>query len=65
MQQDQNPPKKEPIYGVSGVAPTEHHPKNIYPYMRHVLLIVVVLIALCTIIFLIHQNGKSIYEHGI
>lgn len=42
-----------------------HHKKNIYPYLRHTLLIIIVLIAFLTIMFLIHQNGKSLYEHGI
>ncbi len=42
-----------------------HHKKNIYPYLRHTLLIIAVLIAFFIIMFLIHQNGKSLYEHGI
>jgi hypothetical protein len=43
----------------------EQKPKNIYPYLRHLLLITLVLLAFFTLIFLIHQNGKSLYEHGI
>jgi hypothetical protein len=42
-----------------------HHKKNIYPTARHFLLIISVLLALCVIIFLIHQNGKSIYDNGL
>lgn len=44
---------------------THHHIKNIYPTMRHLILVMFVLIALFIILFLMHQNGKSIYEHGI
>lgn len=58
--------------GVSGSIPKldtpahpEHLTKNIYPYLRHSMLIIIVLITFFTIIFLIHQNGKSLYEHGI
>lgn len=42
-----------------------HHKKNIYPSTRHVLLITFILFGLCLILFLIHQNGKSIYDNGI
>ncbi len=43
----------------------EHHKKNIYPATRHILLVACVLLALCIIVFLIHQNGKSIYDNGL
>lgn len=42
-----------------------HHVKNIYPSVRHIVLTLIVLITLCVVIFLIHQNGKSIYDHGL
>jgi lipopolysaccharide/colanic/teichoic acid biosynthesis glycosyltransferase len=45
--------------------PASHLKKNLYPAIRHVLLIVFVLLTIVTILFLMHQNGKSIYEHGI
>ena len=45
--------------------PVAIHKKNIYPSVRHTLLIACVLLTFCIIIFLIHQNGKSIYENGI
>jgi hypothetical protein len=42
-----------------------HHLKNVYPTMRHIILVVSILLALTVLMFLIHQNGKSIYEHGV
>ena len=42
-----------------------HHIKNLYPAARHTLLIICVLCALFLIIYLINQNGKSIYENGV
>lgn len=45
--------------------PTTEHKKNIYSTGRHLLLICCILFGLCLIIFLVHQNGKSIYENGL
>jgi hypothetical protein len=42
-----------------------HHKKNIYPTVRHMILVVAVLLTICIIAFLIHQNGKSIYDNGL
>jgi hypothetical protein len=42
-----------------------HKIKNFYPEARHILLVVFVLLCLCIIFFLVHQNGKSIYENGL
>lgn len=42
-----------------------HHKKNIYPIVRHAILIACVLLTFFLVVFLIHQNGKSIYENGI
>jgi hypothetical protein len=42
-----------------------HSKKNVYPAVRHILIIALVLFALSIMIFLIHQNGKSIYDNGI
>ncbi len=41
------------------------HKKNIYPVVRHIFLIACILCALSFIIFLMYQNGKSIYDNGI
>lgn len=46
-------------------SPSPHHLKNVYPTMRHIILVVSILLAVAVIMFLIHQNGKSIYEHGV
>lgn len=43
----------------------EHKVKNLYPAVRHILLIILVLFTLIFLVFLMHQNGRSIYEHGI
>lgn len=45
--------------------PVIRHTKNLYPIVRHTLLIVIVLLFITLIIFLMHQNGKSIYDNGI
>ncbi len=42
-----------------------HHTKNLYPIVRHIILLLFVLISLTLILLLIHQNGKSIYDNGI
>jgi hypothetical protein len=46
-------------------APMIHHTKNLYPLVRHILLVICVLFSVALIILLIHQNGKSIYDNGI
>ncbi len=38
---------------------------NIYPIIRHLFLIVCILLTISIILFLIYQNGKSIYVKGI
>lgn len=43
----------------------QHQKKNLYPAVRHILLVICVLFALAFIVFLMHQNGKSIYDNGI
>lgn len=45
--------------------PDLHTEKNLYPTVRRIFLNVAILFALSVILFLIYQNGKSIYEHGI
>ncbi len=45
--------------------PYVHEKRNIYPLVRHILLVACVLLTVCLVIFLIHQNGKSIYDNGI
>ncbi len=44
---------------------SHHHKKNLYPAVRHILLIIFVLCTLTFIFFLVHQNGKSIYDNGL
>ncbi len=39
--------------------------RNLYLTARHILLVALVLLGLSLIVFLIHQNGKSIYDNGI
>lgn len=38
---------------------------NIYPAIRHLFLTFCILLAISIIIFLIYQNGKSIYDKGL
>ncbi len=38
---------------------------NIYPKLRHLILILCVLLTITIVVFLIYQNGKSIYANGI
>jgi hypothetical protein len=45
--------------------PIIHHTRNLYPVVRHTILIVLILLFSALIIFLMIQNGKSIYENGI
>lgn len=61
QQQKEEVPQNTPVE----VQSTPHHKKNLYPVARHILLVACILFALCLIIFLVHQNGKSIYEHGV
>lgn len=46
------------------VAPV-HDVKNLYPTARHIIIVSCVLFSFLLIIFLMHQNGKSIYENGL
>ena len=43
----------------------QHKKKNLYPIVRHIFLVTAVLCALSIIIFLMYQNGKSIYDNGL
>ncbi len=45
--------------------PIIHHTKNLYPLVRHTVLIILILLFAALIIFLMIQNGKSIYENGV
>lgn len=38
---------------------------NLYPILRHTFLTLCILLAIAIILFLIYQNGKSIYDKGI
>lgn len=38
---------------------------NIYPVIRTAFLVICVVLVACVTLFLIYQNGKSIYETGI
>lgn len=38
---------------------------NIYPLIRHLFLAMCILFTVAIILFLIYQNGKSIYDKGI
>ena len=48
-----------------GESASSHHKKNLYPVVRHIFLIVCILASLAIIVFLLYQNGKSIYDNGI
>jgi hypothetical protein len=45
--------------------PVIRHTKNLYPVVRHTILIAIILLFITLIVFLMHQNGKSIYDNGI
>lgn len=48
------------------VPSTPFHKKiNLYPSLRHILLVILVILGFTLVLFLMHQNGKSIYENGI
>ena len=53
----------EAIYVIPSQYP--HTNKNIYPSLRHILLTSFVIMCMALILFLIHQNGKSIYDNGL
>lgn len=38
---------------------------NIYPIIRHIFLTICILLTVIIILFLVYQNGKSIYDKGI
>lgn len=38
---------------------------NIYPLIRHLFLAMCILFTVAIILFLVYQNGKSIYDKGI
>jgi hypothetical protein len=50
-----------PTAGPSG----EVHKKNIYPFVRRIFLVTLVLFVFFILFFLIYHNGKSIYENGL
>jgi hypothetical protein len=58
-----------PQEGIPGVSTPEislvHHTKNLYPVVRHILLIICILFSITLILLLMHQNGKSIYDNGL
>lgn len=45
--------------------PDDNDSINIYPIFRHVFLTLCILLAMSIILFLIYQNGKSIYDKGL
>ncbi len=49
----------------TGVSDTKTTKKNVYPFVRRILIISLVLFTLSVLIFLIYQNGESLYENGI
>ncbi len=55
--------------GIPGMGTYEtspvHHTKNLYPIVRHVLLVICILFSITLILLLMHQNGKSIYDNGL
>lgn len=66
--EEQNPlPIPQTLEGITPVTQEGElrHKKNLYPYVRHLLLAIAVLLALTLIFFLIYQNGKSIYDNGL
>lgn len=58
-----NTPTQAPILETPTEITVEQ--KIVYPWARHVLLIVLVLLALVIILSLIYLNGKSIYQYGV
>lgn len=40
-------------------------PTNIYPVIRTFFLFVITIIIIVVALYLVYQNGKSIYEHGV
>jgi Na+/H+ antiporter NhaC len=44
---------------------TEKNEVNIYPTIRHLVLIICALLTIAIILFLFYQNGKSIYDNGL
>jgi hypothetical protein len=46
-------------------ADTKHEEINLYPTLRTLFLVACVIITIAVALFLIYQNGKSIYETGI
>jgi hypothetical protein len=62
---EENPSVSTPPRQNEGLPIAEHHKKNIYPIARHTLLILTLILCVCIILFLIHQNGKSIYDNGL
>lgn len=51
--------------GTDTLVEVHHHKKNIYPYFRHTILVLFVLVLVCVVLFLTLQNGKSIYDNGL
>ena len=41
------------------------HTKNLYPVVRHTVLVICVVVLVTVIVLLMLQNGKSIYDNGI
>lgn len=62
---EKNPGSTQTSLLPHGEEPVIHHTKNLYPIVRHTILVVCILFFIVLIMFLIHQNGKSIYDNGI
>ena len=58
-------PKDQPTQPLEQEVVEHHHTRNLYPVVRHIFLVTAVLCALSIIVFLMYQNGKSIYDNGL
>ena len=64
-QQDMQPTVQTPETQVTPETTKVNSEINLYPILRTVLISVCVLIALGFVLFLIYQNGRSIYANGL
>jgi uncharacterized protein HemX len=66
---DQSQQKQEvalsPVTTPTAPVASFHTKKNLYPFVRHILLTILVILGVTLTLFLMQQNGKSIYENGI
>lgn len=69
MEQPQNTPQEgtqaAPLVQPDIVNQEKVEVINVYPTIRHLILIICALLAVAIILFLFYQNGKSIYDNGI